>query len=66
MRKSIIERAFELAPQCGGTKYLRRLLEREGYERVSEHLSGLGFKREHRKLYNQGAGEKKRGPAKRL
>ena len=49
---NIIERAFQLAPQVSSMKELRRALEKEGYSLVDAHLSGLGIKRELRKLYN--------------
>lgn len=66
MKPNIIERAYQLAPQCSRTKELREMLQREGYTQVDDHLSGLGFQRELRKLYNNGAGTKKRGGPKRF
>ena len=62
MTPNIIERAYQLAPHCSRTNELRQLLQREGYTQVDAHLSGLGLQRELRKLYNNGAGTKKRGP----
>ena len=37
---SIIERAFQLAPECGSIDELKRKLAREGYFQVNAHLSG--------------------------
>lgn len=60
--RNIIQRAFELAPDCSSIKDLRHSLVREGYTQIDAHIGGLGTQRELRKLYNQGAGSKKRGP----
>lgn len=49
-----IQRAFELAPSCSSTQELRHALEKEGHASVDAHLSGLGIKRELRKLYKSG------------
>ena len=65
VEKNIMERAYELAPECSSTKELSDKLRREGFELVASHLSGLGTQRELRKLYNQGQGSKKRGPKPR-
>ena len=59
---NVIERAFQLAPSCASMSELRRALHSEGHLAVNAHLSGLGTQRELRKLYNDGAGTKKRGP----
>jgi hypothetical protein len=40
MEKGIIERAYELAPQCGTVDEVRSALRREGYSNVDAHLSG--------------------------
>jgi hypothetical protein len=40
MEKGIIERAYELAPQCGTVDEVRGALRREGYSNVDAHLSG--------------------------
>jgi hypothetical protein len=61
---NIIERALQLAPKCSSVKELREHLRKEGYEQVNAHLSGLGFRRELQKLFNDGVGQKKRGPSK--
>ena len=61
MEQNIIQRAFELAPQCRPTNELRRRLAGEGYVQVDAHLAGLGIQRELRKLYNNGMGTKRRG-----
>jgi hypothetical protein len=60
----IVERAFQLAPGCSSINELRQALASEGYSQFDAHLEGLGIQRELRKLYNQGAGAKKRGPPK--
>lgn len=36
----IIERAFQLAPECGSLDEVRQRLVREGYFNVHAHLSG--------------------------
>lgn len=36
----IIERAFQLAPECHSVEELMKKLEREGYSGVIEHLRG--------------------------
>ena len=64
MKPNIIERAYQLAPHCSRTNELRQMLRSEGYMQVDSHLSGLGLQRELRKLYNNGAGTKKRGRPK--
>ena len=61
----IIERAFQLAPQCSSINDLRGALAKEGYSRFDLQLEGLGIQRELRKVYNQGEGTKKRGPKTR-
>jgi len=63
---NIIERAFQLAPQVSSRKQLRRALEKEGYSLVDAHLSGLGIKRELRKLYRNGGPRGKLGPSAHL
>lgn len=65
--KPLIARAFELAPECSSLKELRRKLQVEGYALLSidMHLNGRGIHRELQKLYNGGAGTKKRGPKPR-
>lgn len=37
---NIIERAFQLAPECGSIDELRQRLVREGYFNVHAHLAG--------------------------
>ena len=37
---SIIERAFQLAPECGTIEELKRKLSQEGYLQVSAYLGG--------------------------
>jgi hypothetical protein len=36
----IIERAYQLAPECGTIEEVRRRLTQEGYAQVSAHISG--------------------------
>ena len=50
-----IEGAFQLAPSFSSTQELRHPLEKEGHASVDAHLSGLGIKRELRKLYKSGS-----------
>jgi hypothetical protein len=65
--RPLVARAFELAPECSSLKELRKKLRAEGYTLVSieMHLDGGGIQRELQKLYNGGAGAKKRGPKPR-
>jgi hypothetical protein len=37
---NIIERAFQIAPECGSVDQIRRRLIGEGYRRVQPHLAG--------------------------
>jgi hypothetical protein len=37
---TIIERAFQVAPECGSVEEVKRRLMREGYFSVQAHLSG--------------------------
>ena len=41
---NIIERAFQLAGQCGTVMEVKDALKREGYAQVDAHLSGRGTK----------------------
>lgn len=65
MPVGIVERAFQLAPECSSIKDLRKALASEGYSTFDLHLEGLGIQRELRKLYNQGDGARKRDPKPR-
>jgi hypothetical protein len=38
--KTVIEPAFEIAPECGTVEEIRRRLAREGYTDAGAHLSG--------------------------
>lgn len=38
--KGIIERALELAPECGSVAEVMRKLRTEGYSQIDAHLSG--------------------------
>ena len=40
MEKGVIERAYELAPNCSTVDEVRSALRREGYSNVDGHLSG--------------------------
>jgi len=44
--RNIIQRAFEIAPECGSISEVRRRLIREGYLQVEAHLSGRQIRRE--------------------
>lgn len=43
---TIIERAFQLAPECGSLEEVKRKLMREGYSQVPAHLSGKQIRSE--------------------
>jgi len=43
---NIIERAFQLAGECGSIREVRRRLLREGYVNVQAHLMGRQIHRE--------------------
>lgn len=49
---NVIERAFELAPECGSLAELKRRLIREGYFQVEAHLSGRQIKSQIMPLLN--------------
>jgi hypothetical protein len=51
---NVIERAFELAPECGSLAELKRRLIREGYFQVEAHLSGRQIKSQIMPLLNPG------------
>ena len=40
MRGNIIERALDLAPQCGTVEEVRKRLVHEGFLNVNSHLAG--------------------------
>ena len=42
----LIERAFQLAPQCGSLDELRQRLTREGYGNVHAYLDGKQIKQQ--------------------
>ena len=46
MRGNIIERALELASQCGTIEQVRKKLSREGYMNVDAHLTGRFIKQQ--------------------
>jgi hypothetical protein len=43
---NIIERAFEVAPECGSVSEVRQILVREGYFNVEAHLTGRQIQRD--------------------
>lgn len=53
MEKHIIERAFELAPDCGNIEDIRSALRREGYSNVDAHLAGRTIRADLTKLLNR-------------
>lgn len=55
MEKGIIERAYELAPECGTVDEIRAALRREGYSNVDAHLAGGSIRADLRKLLNKAA-----------
>lgn len=48
----IIERAFQLAPECATIEELKRKLMREGYLQVNAHLNGRQIRRDIQPLLN--------------
>ena len=52
MEKGIIERAYELAPECSTVDEVRGALRREGYSNVDGHLSGPRIRADLTKLLN--------------
>ena len=53
MEKGIIERAYELAPECSTVDEVRGALRREGYSNVDGHLSGPRIRADLTKLLNK-------------
>jgi hypothetical protein len=51
---TVIERAYELAPECGSMEELKRRLIREGYFQVNAHLSGWQIRRDMVQRLNRG------------
>ena len=51
MTKGIIERAFELAPECENIEAVRSALKREGYSNIDAHLSGPSLRGDLKKLF---------------
>ena len=45
-RVNIIQRAFEIAPECGSIEEVRQRLAGEGYSQVGAHLTGAQIRRE--------------------
>ena len=53
---NVIERAFQLAPECTTLDELKRKLVREGYFQVSAHLSGRQIRTQISSLLNRDPG----------
>ena len=53
MEKGIIERAYEIAPECSSVDEVRSALRREGYSNVDGHLSGPRIRADLTKLLNK-------------
>jgi len=51
---NVIERAFQLAPECTTLDELKKKLVREGYFQVSAHLSGRQIRTQISSLLNRG------------
>jgi hypothetical protein len=51
--QSLVERAFELAPECRNLRELRQRLSSEGYNRLDAHLGGLGTERQLRACFDR-------------
>jgi hypothetical protein len=52
VNKTVIERAFEIAPECGTLEEIRQRLVREGYMDVAAHLDGKLIKMQlHERLH---------------
>ncbi len=58
---NVIERAFQLAPECGSIDELKRRLIREGYLQVNAHLSGRLIRSQISPLLNRDSGQ---GPSR--
>jgi hypothetical protein len=54
---NVIERAFQLAPECTSIDELKRKLIREGYIQVNAHLSGRLIRSQISPLLNRGPGQ---------
>lgn len=48
---TIIERAFQLAPDATSVDDIRKLLRQEGYANVDAHLAGASIKADLRKRF---------------
>jgi len=55
MEKGIIERAYELAPNCTTLEEIRIALRDEGYANVNAHMAGSSIRADLRKLLNKAA-----------
>ena len=53
MEKHIIERAYELAPECLNIEAIRMALRHEGYSNVDAHLAGRMIRADLTKLLNR-------------
>lgn len=53
----VIERAFQMAPECRTLEEIRGRLRKEGYAQVDAHMSGRGIRADLRNLLNtEGSG----------
>lgn len=60
--QDLIQRAFELAPECSSLKELRQHLASEGCDRLDAHLGGLSIQRQLRSYFDHMEGQRPRGP----
>ena len=63
---NIIERAFELAPQCGSVSEVRQILVREGYFNVEAHLTGRQIQQDIRSRLNPERREEEKSRTQRV
>jgi hypothetical protein len=48
----LVERAFQLAPECGSLRQLEQRLSKEGYSNVASYLSGPQIRTNLRERFN--------------
>jgi hypothetical protein len=49
----LVERAFQLAQECGSLQQLERRLAREGYSNIASYLSGKQIRSNLRERFNR-------------
>ena len=49
----IIERAFQLATECGGVNEIKLKLKAEGYSNVDAHLEGRSIRSDLKRLFKR-------------